>query len=273
MGVKTVAIYSDADAQSMHTQMADESYYIGKSEPSESYLNMNKILQICKESNSEAVHPGYGFLSENSRFCDLLSANNIEFIGPPSDAMQKMGDKSQSKFIMQDANVPVVPGYHGSEQSLDHFKSEASRIGYPVMLKAVAGGGGKGIRPVFSEDTMEDLFQSCKKEALDGFSNDALLIEKYVPHARHIEFQVFCDKFGNGVHLYERDCSVQRGNQKVFEESPAVFCIFFSFHLFFYFLACVTAVCDVFFLFCFVLFCHSFFFFLLPFINTMIPNR
>eukprot|EP00484_Ammonia_sp_Unknown_P025890 CAMPEP_0197040418 /NCGR_PEP_ID=MMETSP1384-20130603/17112_1 /TAXON_ID=29189 /ORGANISM="Ammonia sp." /LENGTH=682 /DNA_ID=CAMNT_0042471167 /DNA_START=314 /DNA_END=2362 /DNA_ORIENTATION=- len=202
--------------------MADESYRVGPAESARSYLNQDKIIEIAKRSKAEAIHPGYGFLSENPDFVDKCDANRIIFIGPPADSMRNMGLKSKAKQLMDDANVPTTPGYHGiGDQSLETFKKKAKEIGYPIMLKAIAGGGGKGIRPVLKEANLEHEFVQCRNEAQSFFSNGDLLIEKYIPSARHIEFQIFTDRHGNGVHLFERDCSVQRGNQKVFEESPA----------------------------------------------------
>lgn len=184
---------------------------------------MDKILEIAVSTQSEAIHPGYGFLSENPEFVRKCEARNIVFIGPPGTAMEDMGLKSTAKCIMEAANVPTTPGYHGiGDQSVETFKRKAQEMGYPVMLKAIAGGGGRGIRPVLEPHDLEHEVVQCRNEAMSFFGNDHLLMEKYIPSARHIEFQIFTDRHGNGVHLFERDCSVQRGNQKVFEESPAV---------------------------------------------------
>ena len=184
---------------------------------------MDKIVEIAVSTRCEAIHPGYGFLSENPDFVRKCDGGGIAFIGPPSKAMEDMGLKSTAKCIMEAANVPTTPGYHGiGDQSTATFKAKAAEMGYPVMLKAIAGGGGRGIRPVLRAEDLEHEVAQCRNEAMSFFGNDHLLMEKYIPSARHIEFQIFTDSKGNGVHLFERDCSVQRGNQKVFEESPAV---------------------------------------------------
>ena len=182
-------------------------------------------MEIALQTGAEAVHPGYGFLSENPAFVRKCDEHGIVFIGPPAKAMEDMGLKSTAKTLMDAASVPTTPGYHGiGDQSLATFAAKADEMGYPVMLKAIAGGGGRGIRPVFRAEDLEHDFVLCRNEALSFFANGDLLLEKYIPAARHIEFQIFTDAHGNGVHLMERDCSVQRGNQKVFEESPAVEC-------------------------------------------------
>eukprot|EP00606_Chrysophyceae_sp_TOSAG23-5_P000807 GSChrysophyteH2.ASY1.ANO1.1613.1 assembled CDS len=220
MGIKTVAVYSDADRLSEHVKMADEAVHIGKAPPSESYLLGDKILEACKTTGAQAVHPGYGFLSENLDFCQLLTNAGVVFIGPPPDAIRAMGSKSESKDIMIKANVPVTPGYHGDNQDDQHLLGEARRIGYPLMIKACLGGGGKGMRQVDKEDEFLTMLDACRREALKGFGDDAVLIEKLVQAPRHIELQVFGDQHGNAVHLLERDCSVQRRHQKVLEEAP-----------------------------------------------------
>jgi len=221
LGIRTVAVYSDSDANSMHVQMADEAFHLGPSSASESYLVGEKILNIAKRSSSDAIHPGYGFLSENSDFCRGCFDANIEFIGPPIQAIQDMGSKSASKRIMESANIPVVPGYYGKDQTLEKLQEEAKRIGYPVMIKAVLGGGGKGMRVVKTPEMFETLLEQAKGEAMSSFGDEVVLLERYIQKSRHIEFQVFGDKHGNVVHLFERDCSVQRRNQKILEESPA----------------------------------------------------
>jgi len=221
LGIKTVAVYSDADKNSEHVLMADEAVYIGPSPATESYLRGDKIIKACLDTNAKAVHPGYGFLSENLPFCQLCTDSNIEFIGPPPLAIRAMGSKSESKDIMIKANVPVTPGYHGNDQSNDNLMNEAKKIGYPVMIKAVSGGGGKGMRAVFSESKFIESLESCRREAKKSFGDDAVLIEKLVQAPRHVELQVFGDKHGDAVHLLERDCSVQRRHQKVLEEAPA----------------------------------------------------
>lgn len=221
IGIKTVAVYSDADRNSEHVKLADEAIYIGPSPATESYLRGDKIIKACLETNAKAVHPGYGFLSENLPFCQLCTDSNVTFIGPPPNAIRAMGSKSESKDIMIKANVPVTPGYHGNDQSNDNLIKEAKKIGYPLMIKAVSGGGGKGMRAVFSETKFIESLESCRREAKKSFGDDAVLIEKLVQAPRHVELQVFGDKYGDAVHLLERDCSVQRRHQKVLEEAPA----------------------------------------------------
>ncbi|EGC36023.1 methylcrotonyl-CoA carboxylase [Dictyostelium purpureum] len=220
-GVKTVAVYSEADKNSLHVSLADESYLIGPPPAKESYLRGDKIIEIAKKSGAQAIHPGYGFLSENSDFADLCEKEGIIFIGPPSDAIRAMGSKSASKDIMIKAGVPTIPGYHGEDQSMDILKKEALKIGYPVLIKAVMGGGGKGMRIVEREEDLEDGVNSSKREAQASFGDSRVLVEKYLVHPRHVEIQVFADKHGNCVHLFERDCSVQRRHQKIIEEAPA----------------------------------------------------
>lgn len=221
LGVKTVAVYSDADAYSMHTSMADEAYCIGAPPAAQSYLLGQKIIDVAKMSGAQAIHPGYGFLSENAGFAKMCEDQGIEFIGPPASAIIAMGSKSASKDIMIAAGVPVVPGYHGDEQDPEFLKQEANRIGFPLMIKAVLGGGGKGMRIVMKPDEFDYMLQASKREAQASFGDQRVLLERYIVRPRHIEFQVFADKHGNAVHLLERDCSVQRRHQKVLEESPA----------------------------------------------------
>lgn len=221
MGIKTVAVYSDVDRGAEHVKIADEAVHIGQSPASESYLVGAKILDACLKTGAQAVHPGYGFLSENLQFCKLLTDHNVEFIGPPTKAISAMGSKSESKEIMINANVPVTPGYHGDDQSDDVLLNEAKRIGYPLMIKACLGGGGKGMRAVNEEGDFLEMLEACRREAMKGFNDDSVLIEKLVQAPRHVELQVFGDKHGNAVHLLERDCSVQRRHQKVLEEAPA----------------------------------------------------
>jgi 3-methylcrotonyl-CoA carboxylase alpha subunit len=221
MGVLTVAIYSDADKDSLHVNMADEAVYIGPSPSSESYLLGDKVIAIAKKTGAQAIHPGYGFLSENAIFCRQCAAEGITFIGPPVSAIEAMGSKSAAKNIMEEANVPVVPGYHGEDQSRDIIKKAADIMGYPVLLKATAGGGGKGMRQVWSEAEFDESLAAAKREALSSFSDDTMLVEKYLNQPRHVEIQVFCDNHKNAVYLFERDCSVQRRHQKVIEEAPA----------------------------------------------------
>ncbi|XP_009320012.1 PREDICTED: methylcrotonoyl-CoA carboxylase subunit alpha, mitochondrial [Pygoscelis adeliae] len=220
MGVKSVAVYSEADRNSMHVAMADEAYCIGPAPSQQSYLAMEKIIQVAKVSAAQAIHPGYGFLSENTEFAELCKQEGIIFIGPPSSAIRDMGIKSTSKAIMSAAGVPVVEGYHGEDQSDECLKEHAKRIGYPVMIKAVRGGGGKGMRIAHSEKDFLDQLESARREAKKSFNDDAMLIEKFVDNPRHVEVQVFGDHHGNAVYLFERDCSVQRRHQKIIEEAP-----------------------------------------------------
>ncbi len=221
MGVATVAVYSDADKNAPHVRACDEAVHIGPSAAAESYLVADKIIDACKKTGAEAVHPGYGFLSENSGFADALDKAGIVFIGPTAETIRAMGSKSAAKDLMEAANVPTTPGYQGEDQSVETFKREADRIGYPVLLKATAGGGGKGMRMVEKESDLEDALVSAQREAKSAFGDDRFLIEKYVVKARHVEVQIFGDGQGEVVHMFERDCSVQRRHQKVIEEAPA----------------------------------------------------
>ena len=221
MGIATVAVYSDADRTALHVEMADEAVYIGPAPSNESYLVVDNLIQAAIDSGAQAIHPGYGFLSENAEFCRQCAAHNISFIGPPVEAILAMGSKSAAKTIMADAGVPLVPGYHGEDQSSNTLKLEANKIGYPVLLKAAAGGGGKGMRSVFSEAEFESALESAKREAISSFNDDIMLVEKYLLKPRHVEIQIFCDSHNNAVYLFERDCSVQRRHQKVIEEAPA----------------------------------------------------
>ena len=221
LGIRTVAVYSDADATALHVKMADEAVHIGGSMPAESYLLMDRIIAAAKQTASDAIHPGYGFLSENSKFCQLCAANNIIFIGPPTYAIETMGSKSAAKQIMETAEVPLLPGYHGADQDPTLLKAAAEKIGYPVLLKAVSGGGGKGMRQVHNKNEFDEALGAAKREALSSFGDDDMLVEKYLEQPRHVEVQVFCDSQGHGVYLFERDCSVQRRHQKIIEEAPA----------------------------------------------------
>ncbi|GAB9471504.1 Acetyl-coa carboxylase, biotin carboxylase subunit [Globisporangium polare] len=221
LNIETVAVYSDADVNSQHVKQATEAYRLGPAPANESYLNYEKILEICKLSGAEAVHPGYGFLSENAFFARACADANIEFIGPPVKAIEAMGSKSASKDIMIAAGVPVTPGYHGADQTFETLQAEARKIGYPVLIKAVLGGGGKGMRIVDDEKDLMENLEACQREGKASFGDARVLIEKYLRKPRHVELQVFGDKFGNVVHLFERDCSVQRRHQKVLEEAPA----------------------------------------------------
>lgn len=221
LGVKTVAVYSDADAHAKHVAACDEAVHIGGSAPKDSYLRWQAILDAARATGAQAVHPGYGFLSENEDFARACEEAGLVFIGPPASAIQAMGLKAESKRLMEQAQVPLVPGYHGTDQDPALLQREADRIGYPVLIKASAGGGGKGMRAVDRPEDFLAALQSCKREALNSFGDDAVLIEKYVQRPRHIEIQVFGDTHGNCVYLFERDCSVQRRHQKVLEEAPA----------------------------------------------------
>ncbi|MGC2856463.1 acetyl/propionyl/methylcrotonyl-CoA carboxylase subunit alpha [Novispirillum sp. DQ9] len=221
LGIKTVAVYSEADRNALHVRMADEAYCLGPAPAAESYLVIDKVIDACVRSGAQAVHPGYGFLSENARFAEACKANGVVFIGPPVPAIHAMGSKSESKRIMEAAGVPLVPGYHGADQDDALLAREAERIGYPVLVKASAGGGGKGMRVVERPEDLAAAIAGARREAKAAFGDDSLLIEKYLSRPRHVEMQVFGDTHGNYVHLFERDCSLQRRHQKVIEEAPA----------------------------------------------------
>jgi len=221
LAIKTVAVYSDADAQAKHVAACDESVHIGGSAPQDSYLRWERIIDAALATGAQAVHPGYGFLSENADFAKACAVAGLVFIGPPASAIQAMGLKAEAKQLMEKAGVPLVPGYHGAAQGTALLQREADAIGYPVLIKASAGGGGKGMRVVDRPEDFMAALASCQREAINSFGSDAVLIEKYVLRPRHIEIQVFGDMFGNYVYLFERDCSVQRRHQKVLEEAPA----------------------------------------------------
>src|SRR3569623_1541120 len=221
MGVRTVAVYSDADANALHVRQADEAVHIGPSSARESYLQGDKIIAAAKATGAEAIHPGYGFLSENADFAQAVKDAGLIWVGPNPDSIRAMGLKDAAKERMIAAGVPVTPGYLGADQRPDHLKAEADKIGYPVLIKAVAGGGGKGMRRVDDAADFADMLQSCQREAASSFGDDRVLIEKYILSPRHIEVQVFGDSHGNVVHLFERDCSLQRRHQKEIEEAPA----------------------------------------------------
>ncbi|PIF16336.1 MULTISPECIES: acetyl/propionyl/methylcrotonyl-CoA carboxylase subunit alpha [unclassified Acidovorax] len=221
LGVKTVAVYSDADANAKHVAVCDEAVHIGGSAPKDSYLRWERIIEAAKATGAQAIHPGYGFLSENEDFAKACADAGLVFIGPPASAINAMGLKAESKRLMEQAQVPLVPGYHGADQDPALLQREADRIGYPVLIKASAGGGGKGMRAVDKSEDFAAALESCKREAINSFGDDAVLVEKYVQRPRHIEIQVFGDTHGNCVYLFERDCSVQRRHQKVLEEAPA----------------------------------------------------
>jgi 3-methylcrotonyl-CoA carboxylase alpha subunit len=221
MGIQTVAVYSDADAHAKHVAACDEAIHVGGSAPKDSYLRWEAIIEAAKATGAQAIHPGYGFLSENEAFADACAKAGLVFIGPPASAIQAMGLKAESKQLMEKAGVPLVPGYHGADQNPELLHREADRIGYPVLIKASAGGGGKGMRAVEKSEDFAEALASCQREAQNSFGDQAVLIEKYVQRPRHIEIQVFGDTQGNCVYLMERDCSVQRRHQKVLEEAPA----------------------------------------------------
>ena len=223
MGIGTVAIYSDADKQALHVQMADEAIHIGPPPANQSYIVIDKVMEAVKTSGAQAVHPGYGFLSENSKFAEALAAEGVAFVGPPVGAIEKMGDKITSKKIAQDAGVSTVPGYMGLIEDADDAVKISNQVGYPVMIKASAGGGGKGMRIAWNDAEAREGFQSSKNEAANSFGDDRIFIEKFITQPRHIEIQVLCDSHGNGIYLGERECSIQRRQQKVVEEAPSPF--------------------------------------------------
>ena len=223
MGIKTVAIYSDADKQALHVKMADEAIHIGPPPANQSYIVIDKVMEAVRQSGAQAVHPGYGFLSENSKFATALAAEGVAFVGPPVGAIESMGDKITSKKIAQEANVSTVPGYMGLIEDAEDSVKISNQVGYPVMIKASAGGGGKGMRIAWNDQEAREGFQSSKNEAANSFGNDRIFIEKFVTQPRHIEIQVLCDSYGNGIYLGERECSIQRRNQKVVEEAPSPF--------------------------------------------------
>jgi len=223
MGIKTVAIHSDIDSAALHVRMADESYCVGPAASRDSYLNMDAIIDVIKKSGAQAVHPGYGFLSENTDFAKRLNDIGVVFIGPNSEAIHALGDKIESKKIAKKAGVHIVPGFDGVVESPEHCVSLAREIGYPVMIKASAGGGGKGMRIAWNDKDAMEGFRFSKQEASSSFGDDRLLIEKFIENPRHIEIQVLCDKHKNAIYLNERECSIQRRKQKVIEEAPSVF--------------------------------------------------
>ena len=221
MGIETVSVYSDVDEKAIHVLSSDEAVYIGAPEPSESYLNIDKIIQAAKLSNAEAIHPGYGFLAENADFAERCEQEDIVFIGPCAKAIRDLGDKITSRKIMVESQVPVTPGLTNTEADPDVMAKEAEKVGYPVLIKATAGGGGKGIRIVNSPDEMAEACASASREALNAFGNGEIYLEKFFTNARHIEFQILADSFGNTIHVLERECSIQRRHQKIIEETPA----------------------------------------------------
>src|SRR3954466_5942557 len=221
LGMRTIAVFSDADAGALFVKLADEAHPIGPAAASQSYLSIDKIIAAAKRSGAPCIHPGYGFLSERAEFAEACAANGIVFVGPPASAIRAMGLKDAAKALVAQAGVPIVPGYHGSRQEPDFLRQKAYEIGYPVLIKAVAGGGGKGMRRVDKAAEFEAALESAQREAASAFGDPRVLVEKYILSPRHIEMQVFADAHGNVVHLFERDCSLQRRHQKVIEEAPA----------------------------------------------------
>lgn len=221
MGIRTVAVYSDADRHALHVTMADEAVRIGGAAPADSYLRIDAVMEAISLTGADAVHPGYGFLAENADFARRCTEAGVTFVGPPASAIEIMGSKSAAKRTMEAAGVPLLQGYHGEAQDPELLRQAAAEIGYPVLLKAVAGGGGKGMRQVSEESEFDDALAAARREALSSFGNDAMLVEKYLQQPRHIEIQIFTDAEGNGVYLFERDCSIQRRHQKIIEEAPA----------------------------------------------------
>lgn len=221
LGIETVAIYSDADKKAPHTLIADEAVNLGSPTPIESYLNIPKIIKIAKKKKIDAIHPGYGFLAENPDFAETCEKSGIKFIGPSPKVISLMGDKIAAKKTMEKAKVPVIPGYHGIKQDNESLVKEGKKIGFPLLVKAAAGGGGKGMRIVHSEEKLLESIQAAKRESKSSFGDDTVFLEKYLDKPRHIEFQILADKHGNIIHLYERECSIQRRHQKIIEESPS----------------------------------------------------
>ena len=219
MNIKTVAVYSEADKDSLHTRLADEAICIGPANSNKSYLNYKNIIEAAYITGSDSIHPGFGFLSENSQFAKICEESNIKFIGPSYELIKLMGNKSNAKEIMEKAGIPVVPGSKGSIKSIKKKKKIAKEIGYPIMLKAAAGGGGKGIRIVNDESELENSYNVVKQEAMISFKDDEIYMEKFIQNPRHIEIQILADEHGNVIHLGERDCTIQRRNQKVIEET------------------------------------------------------
>ncbi|MBD3382676.1 MAG: acetyl-CoA carboxylase biotin carboxylase subunit [candidate division Zixibacteria bacterium] len=222
MNIPTLAVYSEADQNALHVLKADEAALLGPPAPGESYLNIDKIIEVAKEHGADAIHPGYGFLSENHRFAKRCEDEGITFIGSHSESIRSMGNKIEARQMMIESGVPVIPGMSGSASDVDLFKSEADKVGYPVLLKAAAGGGGKGMRVVHDPDNIEDALNGAMREAKSAFGDDSVYLEKYIEEPRHVEFQIMADKHGNCVYLFERECSIQRRHQKIIEETPSV---------------------------------------------------
>ena len=221
MGIHCIALYSDADANALHVKQADEAWHIGPAPAKDSYLVQDKLLHIAKQAKADAIHPGYGFLSENADFAKAIEQAGMMWVGPPASSIDVMGSKTKSKQLMEQASVPLVPGYHGDDQNEALLIAETKKIGFPALIKASAGGGGKGMRVVENDSEIESAIAASKREGLNSFGDDKLLVEKYITRPRHVEIQVFMDQHGNGVYLFERDCSIQRRHQKVVEEAPA----------------------------------------------------
>ena len=221
MNIKTVAVYSEADKDALHTKLADEAICIGPAESKKSYLNIKNIIEAANITKADSIHPGFGFLSENSQFAKICEESNIKFIGPKSEVIEMLGNKSNAKKMMQSAGVPVIPGSDGSVINFKEAYAIAERIGYPVIIKAAAGGGGKGIRVVYNSNDFEANFNIVKQEAKTSFNDDEVYIEKFIENPRHVEIQILADEHGNVIHLGERDCSIQRKHQKIVEETPS----------------------------------------------------
>lgn len=221
LGIRSVAVYSDADRHAAHVVDADEAVRIGPEEAVKSYLNVDAVLEAASRTGADAIHPGYGFLSENANFADACMESGLIFVGPPAKAIREMGSKSAARRLMSEAGVPIIPGYHGEDQHDKSLLDEAKKIGFPVLIKPVLGGGGKGMRIVHDVEQFQEMLDSSRAESRSSFDDDSVLLEKYISRSRHVEVQVFADKHGNCVHLWERDCSVQRRHQKIIEEAPA----------------------------------------------------
>ena len=223
LGILTVAVYSEADQDALHVRLADDACHIGKATPEDSYLNHERILETAIRCQADSIHPGYGFLAENDVFAEACLSKGIHFIGPRPESIREMGSKSRAKQLMQEAGVPVVPGYHGDKQDFKILRNEAEKIGFPLLIKPVAGGGGRGMRVVRQLNELEKALTLSRSEAKNAFGDDNVLLERFIEGPRHIEFQIFGDQHGNFIHLHERECSIQRRHQKILEESPSSF--------------------------------------------------